>query len=278
MRVLLVAVAVLGLAACSPPAAEPMLGGPPGQAVLRYRPAWVPPQVVEDERTVTSRRRVQWRTWRQPQGIQSGPRVNFVVSAQPIPGIDETAKWTRVPVDINGIRGHLVVRPGLTRNSAQVAWNPVPGERVTVIVEQLPDEAEVALRIARSTVPDLSPMFGDPFTVNWAPGGAENHHSMKVIGSSPADWTLHYDVGRVVLRIRAGGCEQTEGLARVRVRATTGWFFEDRQIKLPMNSVRIPLDDGTCLLVDGGFSRQQLIRVANTLQLRPVSAPWVGAR
>lgn len=276
MRALLGAIAVLGLAACSPPAEEPMLGGPPGQAVLRYRPTWLPEHVVETERSVTPRYREQWRTWRPPADISVGPRVQFIVSSDTSP-IVVASPGEGSPVDINGIAGQLV-GPDPSWGRAQVTWEPSPGERVVVLVERLPDEAEVALRIARSAIRDLSPMFGDPFTVSRAPGGADNRHSMKVIGNSPADWTLHYDVGRVVLRIKAGGCGPVDGLARVRVRTTTGWFFEDHAIKAAMNSIRVPLDDGTCLFVDGGFSREELLRVADTVQLRPFSAPWVGTR
>jgi hypothetical protein len=288
MRVTVIGLALVGLAGCGAtppveppptrpsPTEQPLPGGPAGQAVMRFRPAWLPERFVEVKRWVNPDKGDQVRDFHPPAHLQQGPRVSFKVSttgATFYPTIDEVG----TPVDVNGVAGRMIAQPDPSYGEAHVEWSPEPGVRIAVNVDRVPDEAEMALRTARSVVADSSPMFGgDPIRVGWLPG-ARSLGTLTIEGRSPADWSAEQWAGDLTLSI-GDRCYLEKDVTEVRVRSVTGWYFHDPAAKAPRNRLYIPLEGERCFAVSGRRNQDELIRVADSAQLQPTDTAWLGTR
>jgi hypothetical protein len=193
-----------GLRLLGPSEDNRIIGGPGGgwlRAPLRWRPGWLPAgygaallcaEVAGDTAPVVSR------TWTDPASAQQdiAPTISLTVGWSGLYAGRQAITHTAT-VQIKGVPGMLTEMDG----STNVQWQP-PGEpKLTVSVDDnhTPDDRRtVALRIARSVVPDaaslpIGPRFG------WLPADL-----------APAPWmfTVTYEARRwlqsIVLRLADG--------------------------------------------------------------------------
>jgi hypothetical protein len=251
---------------------------------MRYRPTWLPDEMVEISRAVGAHdpedaSDQQIRTWRND---ASGQEVQLEVAGRD--SVDVTGLRR---ITVHGVSGWVDERAG--RPSVAVIWPAGPGRLIQVTVQEIaPKSTTLPLRIANSVTPDGTSVLEMPVALGWLPDGV-HRHADSLIQATPHGWRamVSADDGkapgeRVVVSATVGTAADvlpsssksgtTNAPRTVTVRGVTAAFLTP-QILL------VPLSGRLALRVGGNASRPDLIRVADALRIGPVpDLTWLGIR
>lgn len=237
-----------------------------GVAVLTYQPSWLPDGAYEFDRESRPDGTLA-RTWRIPDS-PSGEQFLVRIAADNQPMVPDRAGT----VDINGIPGTAEI----SGQHALVTWMAEPGQRLSIEVNAPSDVRDTALRIARSVKPDGDAAFEQPLSFDWLPQHIQPG-GWRVQGSRPNDLDVSADTtggprDRVVAAIRA---DKPNGGTPVTVRGKQGVAVRAADTSL---FVCVELEPGRWLQVGGSFPQKDLVKVADTIRIGPLSYPWLGTR
>jgi hypothetical protein len=174
-----------------------VVGGPGGgwlEAPLRWRPAWLPTGygqsilsavIAGDAADVVSR------TWADPASAKDGvaPTIALTVGWSDLYAGQPAVSHTTT-VQINGVQGTLTEHTSQGSGNTRLQWQP-PGEaKLTLSVDSHrdPDQRrDVALRVARSLVPDPSSLPIGP-RLGWLPADLATTPWMLTITYEAVNW------------------------------------------------------------------------------------------
>jgi len=131
---------------------------------MHHRPTWLPEGFGEFRRgaNILGNRLIQTRAWRPAAQVSSssldGPYIELFVTpdAELAPG---------QPVLVNGHPGQI----GTEGQMAMVGWPLAPGFSLAVVVLEMEQPGDIALRIARSVVPDNVSTLEVALDLGWLP-------------------------------------------------------------------------------------------------------------
>jgi hypothetical protein len=130
----------------SPSPSPALSGGPAADGVpLRFAPGWLPDGLTEQYREITYDRTTgSRRSWMPagtfyPEDHTVPPGISLVIGEQI--GDDDSSR----PVTIGSVQGRLI-----SNDIAVVAWQPSGGPPMFVVASKVPDQANTAVRVARS--------------------------------------------------------------------------------------------------------------------------------
>ena len=152
---------------------SPSPGPPAGDGNLlvpmHHRPTWLPEGVFEHQRgaNILGNRLIQARIWRTQDPEAVTPHVQLFVMPDQELGSGE-------PVLVNGRQGLI----GTEDSTALVAWPLDSGFSLAVVVGGMQRPAEIALRVARSVVPDDVSTLEVALDLGWLPDRVRGDHSV----------------------------------------------------------------------------------------------------
>lgn len=239
-------------------------------AVLRYQPSWLPDGAYESGRSFAGQGSLA-RTWHLPGGEGGRQRSATLSSVDqaPLPAEGRT-------VDINGVTGKLVKDHLMTF----VAWIPEPGRRLSVSILATGDVTETVLRIARSVKPDGNAEFEWPLSFEWLPQQMRPS-GFTISGSNPRDVDVSATADpsppseeQEAIWVDIGSLAELPDGEPVTVRGKQGVFMPGDS----SSEIDVELEPGRWLRVSGPLSKQDLIRLTDSIKVGPLDYPWLGTR
>ncbi|ONI80977.1 hypothetical protein ALI144C_20620 [Actinosynnema sp. ALI-1.44] len=238
--------------------------------MLRYQPSWLPEGAYESGRSFAGRGSLA-RTWNLPGGGEGRHKsvTLSLVNQAPLPAEGKT-------VDINGVTGKVVT----DHLTTFVAWMPTPGERLSVSILGTGDVTETVLRIARSVNHDGNAEYEWPLAFDWLPNQAQPS-GFNISGSSPNDVDVSVSAdfttqphGQDAIWADIGPLPEPPEGESVTVRGKQGFFIPGES----SGEIDVELEPNRWLRVSGPLSREDLVKVVDSIKIGPLHYPWLGTR
>lgn len=252
------------------PVTQPVAKDP----VMRYLPQYLPTGMVEWNRVASPEGQVS-RTW-----VRSGSDAAPTISVSLTQMVDDGSRPSgtqSAAVDING-------RPGVLMSGtdqAALEWSPRDGDKLALRSVGLQDGPATLLRIARSIKSDGELLFPPVMRFGWLPEGVqtgpwivqgEPDNWSAILGSSSPSNADGHRAPAVTVRMETVP-SNVKTAKPVTVRGKPVVVLRES----PDTVVWTPLAGELWLRVDGPFSKEDLVQVAETLKVSDgLSFPWLG--
>ncbi|WP_436495267.1 hypothetical protein [Actinokineospora sp. HUAS TT18] len=264
----------------------------PGLA-LPYKPTWLPEGFVEFTRSGGGEHEPWSRVWTVNPAEVRWPDLGTQTlifqrrSGSSLPhGIEQGEV-----IQVNGVQAYLgrgMAIGGDRGDTAEVIWIQSPGEVLRLSLNGFPNAIETVRRIAQSIEADpVAAVPAEALRFGWLPDGMvndvvnasgdrPNHYSLFRSSMSGGDKAIQATVSDAPpIWIDEPGINRTE--TPVTVRGLQGKHVSVSGDTRPSSGIVVQLADGRWLNVGGPPDRDLMVRVANELQIAPLTPMnWIG--